>query len=690
MEATSYQIEQFARQHLQKFKVRGREAEFCCVVHEDRNPSGSLNLDSGLWLCHGCQEKGNIFQLAMAALHCDFKEAAAAVLGPNFFPSAFAANSQTPKKPSEIVAVYPYTDDLGKLLFEKVRLEPKSFYIRRPDGQGGYVNGLGDTRRVLFNLPLVSRAGPDEIILLVEGERDAEAAAALGYVATCNPFGAREWQRAYSLSLRGKRVLIIPDNDEEGRAHAGAIQDDLRGLAGPARVAILPGSGKDLCDWIEAGGTPEQLREWVDQQFGKRDHLPASDAVTAREPPEETKPKFPTVPIEAWCPLATDYYEAVRHSTSASAAYHLAIFYGAVGTILGRSVYFTLPKPKYPNFYIALVGRAGKAKKGTAIDYGQELIQDVAPDVPWLSSVDSAEGFVEFLTSNQKRTNRKDIVALLCFSELRSLIEKANKQGSGNIIPKLSEAYDCGKRIEIGTRTNPLLAENIFVSLFGGASPTWLDKLTMSDLEGGLGSRFLWIPSNPLKPYDDPPPADQIKWNALVSKLGNIRSYWKEDEGTKFPFTPEAKKLWTPFFDKLWKLTGDDPLIEILAERLDLHCRKIALIIAALDKADPPAIHTRHLKPAMAFTEFLLESLYAIFSDFGLSETIKEQKLITEQVRNAGEEGIRKRDLQKKLWRMDAETFSRRLRWMTGDEGTLQEEKRGRSVYVFLNELGPE
>jgi len=51
------------------------------------------------------------------------------------------------------VAVYPYRDETGRLLYEHVRYEPKGFSFRRPDGKGGHEWTLGDVQRVLYRLP---------------------------------------------------------------------------------------------------------------------------------------------------------------------------------------------------------------------------------------------------------------------------------------------------------------------------------------------------------------------------------------------------------------------------------------------------------------------------------------------------------------------------------------------------------
>src|SRR5262249_33485356 len=62
-----------------------------------------------------------------------------------------AVESEPPAK-ARIVATYPYTDAAGTLLYEVVRLEPKSFRQRRPDGRGGWVWSVKDCKRVPYRL----------------------------------------------------------------------------------------------------------------------------------------------------------------------------------------------------------------------------------------------------------------------------------------------------------------------------------------------------------------------------------------------------------------------------------------------------------------------------------------------------------------------------------------------------------
>ncbi len=168
-----------------------------------------------------------------------------------------------------IEATYDYCDESGVLLYQKVRLVPKDFRQRRPDpsAKGGWNWSLGDVRRVLYRTPdLVAR--PTETVFEVEGEKDADnGAARLGLLTTCNAEGGskaksksgKKWRPEYSEQLRGRDIVVIPDNDGVGRGHAQTIANALLRVGCTVRIVTLSGAVKDLSDWIADGGTREQL-----------------------------------------------------------------------------------------------------------------------------------------------------------------------------------------------------------------------------------------------------------------------------------------------------------------------------------------------------------------------------------------------------------------------------------------------
>lgn len=53
----------------------GSEATACCPVHDDRNPSFSVNLRSGLWCCFACGASGSLAGLVVAVLDVPYGSA---------------------------------------------------------------------------------------------------------------------------------------------------------------------------------------------------------------------------------------------------------------------------------------------------------------------------------------------------------------------------------------------------------------------------------------------------------------------------------------------------------------------------------------------------------------------------------------------------------------------------------------
>lgn len=214
-----------------------------CPAHDDGNPS--LSISSGndgrvLLHCHaGCPTSDILTALELTVT------------------DLFAAPSSNGH--DDTVAIYPYVDETDELLFQVVRRPGKQFRQRRPDGAGGWIWSLGDTRRVLYRLPQVLNAiSRGDLVFIVEGEKDADRLAAAGETATCNPHGAGKWRPEYNQTLKGARVAVIADRDEPGRAHAQDIAHHLTGIAAEFYVYEAH-TGKDISDHLAAGHTIEDL-----------------------------------------------------------------------------------------------------------------------------------------------------------------------------------------------------------------------------------------------------------------------------------------------------------------------------------------------------------------------------------------------------------------------------------------------
>lgn len=169
-----------------------------------------------------------------------------------------------------IVATYPYHDASGAVPFEKVRYEPKDFRIRHRDASGAEVWKLPrGIEPPLYRLPAIAAAiATAEPVYLVEGEKDADKLAAAGLCATTNFDGAAagnqrpKWRDSYTAALSGADVVLVPDNDEPGKAHMHHVAKALAGSA-LVRWLELPGlpAKGDVSDWLDAGHTIDELKQ---------------------------------------------------------------------------------------------------------------------------------------------------------------------------------------------------------------------------------------------------------------------------------------------------------------------------------------------------------------------------------------------------------------------------------------------
>lgn len=234
-------------------KVGERSFMARCPAHADSTASlGVKEGDDGRCLlrCHaGCTTEDIVanVELAMSDL----------------FPERDARGA-------DIVAKYDYRDEAGKLLYQVVRLVPKTFRQRQPDGNGWKWTMEG-ARRVPYRLPELLKSDKATPCFCVEGEKDADALATLGLVATTNVGGAGKWRDEYTPHLRGRVVVVLPDNDQPGTAHAAHVAKCLGGVAAAVKVVQLPGlpDKGDVSDWIARGGTRAQLERLVADAPGK-------------------------------------------------------------------------------------------------------------------------------------------------------------------------------------------------------------------------------------------------------------------------------------------------------------------------------------------------------------------------------------------------------------------------------------
>ena len=214
----------------------------CCPAHEDRNPSLSLTdgENGPLVHCHaGCPQGDVIEALRQRGLW---------------------QKSET-EPPQKTTYIYRHED--GTPAFHVHRTDcpgsGKKIVQQLPNGQWK----APPAPRPLYNLPLIV-SNPQEPVLVVEGEKTADAAAVIfpvDWVVITSAGGSKAAKQSDWSVLKGRQVLIWPDNDSPGRRYAEDVKR-LCEAAGAARASIFSyptevafPAGWDLADPLPEGFT---------------------------------------------------------------------------------------------------------------------------------------------------------------------------------------------------------------------------------------------------------------------------------------------------------------------------------------------------------------------------------------------------------------------------------------------------
>ena len=243
----------------------------CPCRNDDDNPSLSISEDA---------KTGNILVTCHRGSPCNTKEIceSAGVTLAALFPPQKRTNNTKAKL--DLVKTYDYIDESGELLFQKLRYidadGKKTFRQRKPDGQGGWVYALGDTPKILYNLPAVKQGVAGGYpIWVVEGEKDADTLIEIGIIATTMPGGAGKWLDIHTEALAGAEVEIIADNDEPGIAHAKLVLSELTKAGCVANIWVAP-KGKDVTEYLAMGGS---LDDFLALEMDKPTPSPAVEPV---------------------------------------------------------------------------------------------------------------------------------------------------------------------------------------------------------------------------------------------------------------------------------------------------------------------------------------------------------------------------------------------------------------------------
>lgn len=237
-----------------KLSVKGR------TLRWGTKGSRELDLTKGAWYDFEQEEGGGVIDLVKRHGKLGISGSVADVLEREFGIQKQAQKALEPKQ--YIQRIHSYYDADGAEAYQALRMYPKSFRLRQPDGKGGYLHNIKGITPLPYNLPGIMQK-PGQPVFVVEGEQCADVLIEAGLVATTNHGGAGKWGEEHAQHLEGRNVIVMPDNDQVGHRHADAVVASLWGKANQIKRVDLPGlpDKGDVVDYLRTHTLDELVAE---------------------------------------------------------------------------------------------------------------------------------------------------------------------------------------------------------------------------------------------------------------------------------------------------------------------------------------------------------------------------------------------------------------------------------------------
>lgn len=616
------------------------------------------------------------------------------------WPTSEEAVAELEKKFGPRSAQWTYHDARGEAVGVVVR-------CHRGDRKSvGFVFKVKDAWRIgavpqprpLYGLPDLAEA---QRVVVCEGEKAADAARKLGFVATTSAGGSQAAEATDWGPLRGKEVWVLSDNDAPGRSYAECVAALCR-AAGAAGIRIL-----DLADHaptLPEGGDLAAVVEdesWCGLPLadgaGPADLKAYIERLAQQAPPWRAEAgedlTFRPFPVEALPEPVRGFVMAGARAIGCDPCYLALPLLVFLGAAIGQSRSLRL-KRKWlapPILWAAAVANSGTAKtpgldcvtepfmerERKAFErYEEEMKRheaDVArwekdmadwrrngagagdpprkPEPPRAERFVVADTTVEALAPLFKANPRgltllrDELAAWLSFDRY------GNGRAGGDAANYLS-MHRGGPIIVDRKSHGPIFVPRAPLSVYGGIQPgTLMRTLGAEHRESGLAARLLlaWPPPMPKRwTESDIEPAQEAALARLVDRLYELQPTTDED-GRPRPalvtLSPEARAVFVAYYNAHNEEQAG--LADDLASawsKLEEYAARLALVVHCIRLAanDPTLSEQDHvdaasMNAAIAITAWFKREARRVYAMLDESDDDRESRRLEEWIARKGE-----------------------------------------------------
>lgn len=269
---TKFDLEAYVNEFAQIDSKRSKngDAWFICPFHDEKTASFHVT-NKQVYACHGCGASGGIIDFVKEINNINTHQALKIIKDKSGQEDVTLNIEQAP--PSEFFAPYNYraiyTYNDGFVL--KYKLDKSYVWAHYKDNK--WWTGIGD-----YEVGLYAPNGLSGLVVLTEGEKDADTLCQMGFNGASSPNGTYKWKDSYTDQLKNAdRIVLLNDEDYIGIASSQKVQYILK-EAGYQTKRISPFDildtgvvGYDISDVVNDYGFEEtklQLQYLIEQDEG--------------------------------------------------------------------------------------------------------------------------------------------------------------------------------------------------------------------------------------------------------------------------------------------------------------------------------------------------------------------------------------------------------------------------------------
>jgi hypothetical protein len=259
-----------------------------------------------------------------------------------------------------------------------------------------------------------------------------------------------------------------------------------------------------------------------------------------------------------------------------------------LSNVIGRRIKVERPHaPVYLNTYAILCAESGITRKSTAVRFATSLLQtyhnECGAELSLLSGGITSGYMDDMLAELTAKYSHAHLA--LSSSELVSLLGRGTY--SSGLPGKLTDLYDCPAMYTRASQSQgALVAKNVYVTLLGASTPSWLVRAVNPDVvEGGFTSRCLFIieekPKRLIAWPEEASHADRL--GTLSERLRKLKADtdYSVTRAGGIHLTRVARECFTEWYEQ--RKLASDPFGSSFEAREDHHILRLAGILCASD-----------------------------------------------------------------------------------------------------------